>query len=127
MSRSAINLMRVARRGVLQNVAVAQRAPLLSTAVPALSKVNAGPAKLSRSVATSTASRMKGIQPESETPEPTEPVESAYVPKTPAPLEESEYHDIADEYLDNVLSKLEDVAEQRPDVDVEYSVSSESN
>ncbi|TLD25326.1 hypothetical protein PspLS_06195 [Pyricularia sp. CBS 133598] len=121
MSRSTINLMRVARRGVLQNAGIAQRAPLLSTAVPALRKVNAGPAELYRSVATATASRMKGIQPESEVPEPTEPVEETYVPKTPAPLEESEYHDIADEYLDNVLSKLEDVAEQRPDVDVEYS------
>ncbi|TLS25096.1 hypothetical protein PpBr36_07016 [Pyricularia pennisetigena] len=121
MSRSAINLMRVARRGVLQNATIAQRAPLLSTAVPTLRKVNIGPAKLYRSVATATASRRKGIQPESETPEPTDPDESAYVPKTPAPLEESEYHDLADEYLDNVLSKLEDVAEQRPDVDVEYS------
>lgn len=125
MSRSAINLIRVARRGLLHNAAIAQRAPLVPAAVPALRKVNSGPANLYRSVATATASRRKGIQPDSETPEPTEPVQSTYVPKTPAPLEESEYHDIADEYLDVVLSKLEDVAEQRPDVDVEYSVSSE--
>lgn len=38
-------------------------------------------------------------------------------------LGEDQYHGLADEYLDNLLTKLEDLQDSRTDVDVEYSVS----
>lgn len=122
MSRCGINLVRATHRGMLQNAMGAQRSPLLRTAAPLLRKVNPSPTvKLYRSVATATASRSKGLSPDSENPQPKKVEASPPVPKTPAPLEDSEYHEVADEYLDIVLAKLEDVAEKRPDVDVEYS------
>ena len=33
-----------------------------------------------------------------------------------------EYHELADAYLDRLVSKLEGLSEQREDVDVEYNV-----
>lgn len=48
--------------------------------------------------------------------------ESTYVPKTPADISEGAYHTVADEYLDKLLSRLEELQDQREDVDVEYSV-----
>jgi frataxin len=42
---------------------------------------------------------------------------------SPAPLTEEQYHEVADEFLDNLLSKYEALQDERPDIDVEYSVS----
>jgi frataxin len=44
------------------------------------------------------------------------------VPKTPANITDAEYHTIADEYLDRLLSRLEEIQDEREEVDVEYSV-----
>ena len=43
---------------------------------------------------------------------------------TPAPLSDEEYHSVADDYIELILSKFEEMAETREDVDVEYSVGS---
>lgn len=42
---------------------------------------------------------------------------------TPAPLSDEEYHSVADEHLELILTRYEEMAETREDVDVEYSVS----
>lgn len=39
-----------------------------------------------------------------------------------ADITEQEYHEIADEYLDNVVNRFEELQDQREDVDVEFSV-----
>lgn len=49
---------------------------------------------------------------------------SAYTPQStaePAAMTESEYHVLADEYLDRLLVRLEDMQDAREDVDVEYA------
>lgn len=39
-----------------------------------------------------------------------------------ADITEQEYHDLADEYLDNVVGKFEELQDQREDIDVDFSV-----
>lgn len=46
---------------------------------------------------------------------------------TVAELSEGQYHELADEYLENVLSKFEELADAREDVDVEFSVRAASS
>lgn len=41
---------------------------------------------------------------------------------TPASLTDEEYHGVADQYLEDVENKYEEMAEAREDVDIEYSV-----
>lgn len=65
--------------------------------------------------------RNKGLSGESENPTPKRPGSIAEAPKTAAPLEETEYHGLADEYLEAVLAKFEHLQEQRPEVDVEFT------
>ncbi|KAF5616252.1 regulator of mitochondrial iron homeostasis [Fusarium sp. NRRL 52700] len=38
-----------------------------------------------------------------------------------ANVTEQEYHDLADEYLDNVVGKFEELQDQREDIDVDFS------
>ncbi|KAK4186220.1 Frataxin-like domain-containing protein [Podospora australis] len=90
---------------------------ILSTARPFLPQV--APATVSgvRSFSDSLPTK-KNITPDSgevefkETPKPIQ---------TPAKLTDSEYHTVADEYLERLLYHLEELAEQRTDVEVEYS------
>ncbi|KAL1898668.1 Mitochondrial matrix iron chaperone [Ceratocystis pirilliformis] len=39
----------------------------------------------------------------------------------PVPLSDQKYHELADEYLENVCTKYEDLQDMREDVDVEYA------
>lgn len=68
--------------------------------------------------------RSQGLSPESENPVPPK-ISDADVKAAPvmtaAPLEDAEYHELADEYLENILAKFEDLQDQRPEVDVEFS------
>ncbi|KAL8282665.1 hypothetical protein RB600_005894 [Gaeumannomyces tritici] len=88
-----------------------------SPAIPATASAHA------RWMGTSS-SRGKGLSPESENPIPPkisdEDLKAAPV-MTAAPLEDAEYHELADEYLEGVLGKFEDLQDQRPEVDVEFS------
>lgn len=68
-----------------------------------------------------TSSRSKGILPDSDDPSPPNVQESA-VKAVPAELSDSEYHDLADEYLSIIQDRLEEVAERNDQIDVEYSV-----
>ncbi|KAK4111077.1 Frataxin [Canariomyces notabilis] len=66
----------------------------------------------------SSSSDRKGITPDDK---PRENVVTPKVPKTPANITDAEYHTIADEYLDRLLSRLEEIQDEREEVDVEYS------
>lgn len=68
-----------------------------------------------------TSSRSKGILPDSDDPSPPN-VQESTVKAVPAELSDSEYHDLADEYLSVILDRLEEVAEKNDQVDFEYSV-----
>lgn len=63
----------------------------------------------------------KGILPESENP-PVKQAEDSPVTATPADITEGEYHQLADEYLETILSKFEELQDEREDVDVEFAV-----
>ncbi|CEJ79973.1 Putative Frataxin-like protein [[Torrubiella] hemipterigena] len=58
-----------------------------------------------------------------QTPEqpPTSSTEKGLTGFTPAELSESQYHDIADEYLENVLTIFEALQDSREDIDIEFS------
>jgi hypothetical protein len=66
----------------------------------------------------------KGLQPDSEDPKP--PVtqdHQGHHALEPAQIADSEYHELADEYIDTLVLTLEEMAEDaRNGVEVEYSV-----
>lgn len=59
--------------------------------------------------------------PDAENPAPKQS-EDIEQPTTPTDISIEEYNQRADEYLDELVSRLEAEQETRPDVDVEYSV-----
>ncbi|KAI9158558.1 Frataxin [Paramyrothecium foliicola] len=61
----------------------------------------------------------KGIMPETDNP--TSEAERTDSTVVVAELSESEYHELADIYLDNVLSRIEELQDKREDLDIEYS------
>ncbi|KAL3426615.1 mitochondrial iron uptake protein [Phlyctema vagabunda] len=64
----------------------------------------------------------KGLSPESEEPAPSQPEEHYdATARSPAELSQSEYNELADTHMDVIVAKLEDLQEDREDVDVEYS------
>ena len=63
----------------------------------------------------------KGIFPETDNPEPKES-EPLHEIKEPTPLEDEEYHERAEQYLDEVVTKAEELQEEKQDIDVEYAV-----
>jgi frataxin len=70
-----------------------------------------------------TVSHKKGIMPDTENPsKPLDETEQAEPTAAVAEITEQEYHEIADEYLDNVVSRFEELQDQREDIDVEFSV-----
>ena len=67
----------------------------------------------------------KGLSPTSSEPEPPKGEDAGHVAQ-PASLTTDEYHDIADQYIDTLVLKLEEMAEEASEkFDVEYSVRSE--
>ena len=76
----------------------------------------------------SSAVKPKGLSPTSSDPEPPkgEHAGAAGHVAQPATLTTDEYHDIADQYIDALVLKLEEMAEQVSEkLEVEYSVRSE--
>ncbi|KAL8912913.1 MAG: hypothetical protein Q9172_007403 [Xanthocarpia lactea] len=49
------------------------------------------------------------------------PAPSSTAPSTPEPISIDQFHRLADQYIDNLVSKLEELQEERRDVDCEYS------
>lgn len=66
-------------------------------------------------------SRSRGILPDTDDPSPPN-VQESTVKAVPAELSDSDYHELADEYLSIIQDRLEEVAEKNDKVDVEYSV-----
>jgi len=63
---------------------------------------------------------LKGISPPEEDPKPKQAEEHEHA-RQPANLTEAQYHEISDYYMENMISKLEQLQEDREDVDVEFS------
>ncbi|KAK0634364.1 hypothetical protein B0T17DRAFT_481586 [Bombardia bombarda] len=68
----------------------------------------------------STSPKHNGITPDNAPPKPRDDI-TPEVTKTAAEITDSEYHTVADEYLERLVSHLEDIQDSREDVDVEYS------
>lgn len=64
-----------------------------------------------------TSASYKAISPD---PTPREP--AADNSASPADLSIEEYHQLSEDYMDSIVGKLEELQEDREDVDVEYSV-----
>ncbi|QSZ31802.1 hypothetical protein DSL72_001371 [Monilinia vaccinii-corymbosi] len=62
----------------------------------------------------------KGLSPESENPQP-KTLESNAEPKQAAALTQKQYNELSEEYMNTIVEKLEELQEERHDVDVEYS------
>lgn len=63
----------------------------------------------------------KSIMPESENPAPPK-TEDSGSPTEPTDISTTEFHEHADQYLEELLGRLEEKQEDSPDYDVEYSV-----
>ncbi|KAF4948320.1 hypothetical protein FGADI_9792 [Fusarium gaditjirri] len=67
-------------------------------------------------------SSKRGIMPDTENPaKPLNEAEEIHQNAIVADITEQEYHDLADEYLDNVVGKFEELQDQREDIDVDFS------
>lgn len=66
---------------------------------------------------------LKGLSPESEDPHPT-PKEPTAGAARPANITAEQFEDVADTYMNIIVEKLEELQEEKEDVDVEYSVCS---
>lgn len=64
---------------------------------------------------------VRGIMPDAKNPAPRQPEDSDH-PTVPTDISTSEYHERADAYLDELVTRLEEKQEQSPDFEVEYSV-----
>lgn len=62
--------------------------------------------------------------PETDNPQPRRVEDPLVQHQQPAPIDNDDYHLRADEYMDAIHEKAEQVQEDREDVEVEYSVSS---
>lgn len=68
-----------------------------------------------------TPSQTRGILPDSDDPLPPN-VQDDDVKPVPANLTDAEYHEVADTYLEVILSELETLADKNESIEVEYSV-----
>ncbi|KAF5714212.1 regulator of mitochondrial iron homeostasis [Fusarium mundagurra] len=77
---------------------------------------------LSQKCFSTTISDKRGIMPDTENPaKPLNEAEEIHQNAVVANITEQEYHDLADEYLDNVVGKFEELQDQREDIDVDFS------
>ncbi|KAJ4330859.1 Mitochondrial matrix iron chaperone [Didymella glomerata] len=63
---------------------------------------------------------VRGIMPESENPPPKQS-EDTENPTVPTDVSTTEFHERADEYLNELVERLEEAQEKNPDIEVEYS------
>lgn len=93
---------------------------ILSTSSYPHPSTSSTPITSSRSFHTSPPT-LKGITPDSADPQPNL-VGSATPIGKPAEISDQTYHERADAYIDELVSKLEHMQEEKEDVDCEYSV-----
>ncbi|ROT35140.1 Frataxin [Sodiomyces alkalinus F11] len=75
----------------------------------------------SRRFLTTTSKTARGIMPDTDEPRRKDEPAETEVHKNVATLTEGQYHELADTYLDVVVTKLEDLQEVREGLDVEYA------
>jgi hypothetical protein len=66
----------------------------------------------------------KGITPESADPSPKTPESTSPKASAPANISIDEYHNLSDVYLNSLVEQLEQLQEEREEVDCEYTVGS---
>ncbi|KAI5467012.1 hypothetical protein BGZ63DRAFT_418749 [Mariannaea sp. PMI_226] len=126
MSRRAVSqATRMASR-VSQSSTFLRLSPWTSRLAPATSHTLVPGASVAsqnslRSFFSTTHAQAKGIMPESDNPAKPEPAANKATSYAAVDLTDAEYHEIADEYLENVLIKFEELQDAREDVDVEFS------
>ncbi|KAL2149737.1 hypothetical protein VTH82DRAFT_8389 [Thermothelomyces myriococcoides] len=119
MARSAASkLARVARRGLQSTHSAPAVLPRISAAPSLLHYTPKAAGSLTARRFISHSSGLNGITPDNK---PAKPVDTPPVPKTPANISINEYHTLADEYLERLLTRLEELQDEREDVEVEYS------
>lgn len=69
--------------------------------------------------------RCKGLSPDQEDPAPKESQPTEHL-QDPTPLEDEEYHERAELYLEEIVSRVEELQESKEDLELDYSVSSPS-
>ncbi|PSK60325.1 iron donor protein CyaY [Elsinoe australis] len=114
ISRRAIGILRTA-----QSTSNALRLPLraASTSNTIRQNPNHGP---SQPRLFSSSSTSRSIMPEHEDPPAPKP-EPTYHVSDPTPLSEEAYATLSEQLMEQILTKVEEVQEEREDVDVEYS------
>ncbi|KAM3466489.1 hypothetical protein MY5147_000525 [Beauveria neobassiana] len=122
MSRaSLVQASRLASQTLSRSVAPSSRAALrplpalLSHSVAALRQVPSGRRHLSLSTPL-----RKGIMPDTDSPV-KEPLASPEPTYGAVELTEADYHDIADAYLEGVLTQFEALQDTREDIDIEFA------
>ena len=68
-----------------------------------------------------TSPTFRGILPEAENPAPKES-EPSEIPTVPTDISTNEYHERADEFLGELVTRLEQAQETRADLELDYSV-----
>ncbi|KAH7156965.1 hypothetical protein EDB81DRAFT_929138 [Dactylonectria macrodidyma] len=122
MSRhTATQASRMASRALRSSSTTLCRSPLASRFAPAASRALAPRAAICfRSFFSTSPIREKGIMPDTENPPKATP-EPETATFTAVELSDADYHEIADEYLDTVVGKFEELQDSREDIDVEFS------
>ncbi|WYZ36887.1 hypothetical protein EsH8_II_000393 [Colletotrichum jinshuiense] len=106
---------RTLRASSQARLSVPPRAALLSVvSKPATSSIAA------RKLFTTSAFAARGIMPDSENPQVKE-TPKAEIKMNVVELTDAKYHELADAYLDTVVTQLEELADARESVDVEYA------
>ncbi|KAF4452473.1 hypothetical protein F53441_4678 [Fusarium austroafricanum] len=119
MSRQvASQALRLASRAIGSSTPICRSSFRVASAIPRLSVRST----LSQQCFSTTVSSKRGIMPDTENPaKPLNKAEEIHQTAVVAEITEQEYHELADEYLDNVVSKFEELQDQREDIDVEFS------
>ncbi|KAF5625908.1 regulator of mitochondrial iron homeostasis [Fusarium tjaetaba] len=119
MSRQiAFQASRLASRAIRSSTPVCRSSFRIA---PAISHFSI-PSTLSQKYFSTTVSDKRGIMPDTENPaKPLNEAEEIHQSAVVADITEQEYHDLADEYLDNVVGKFEELQDQREDIDVDFS------
>lgn len=95
-------------------------APRRAVAAPTTRSLSVPLMTRSRFLSTNS-SRNRGILPDSDDPAPPN-VQDDGIKAIPANLTDAEYHEVADTYLEVILSELETLADKNESIEVEYSV-----
>jgi len=107
---------------VLRNSSTAIRSSLLRPAVLPITTQGCSASSIqSPRLFSTTRPSFKGLSPETDNPQPKE-AESHITAHGPAEITVEQFHELADEYLNALIEKLEQLQEEEEDVDVEYSV-----